>query len=58
MLAECLAQIYGYRQLIAEIESVRKISYDSENKEHEEMLLKLWDHLMLNEKLKVCFIKK
>ncbi|KFM82927.1 ELMO domain-containing protein 2, partial [Stegodyphus mimosarum] len=38
----CLYQIYGYKQLVYDVEVLRKTQYDSENKEHEEKLLKLW----------------
>ncbi|XP_042710930.1 ELMO domain-containing protein 1 isoform X5 [Chrysemys picta bellii] len=41
-LQACLLQIVGYRNLIAEVEKLRRESYDSENPQHEEMLLKLW----------------
>ncbi|GFY66081.1 ELMO domain-containing protein 1 [Trichonephila inaurata madagascariensis] len=38
----CLYQIYGYKQLLYEVEILRKTPYSSENKEHEDKLLKLW----------------
>ncbi|XP_055933159.1 ELMO domain-containing protein 2-like [Argiope bruennichi] len=41
----CLYQIYGYKQLLHEVEVLRKTPYSSENKEHEDKLLKLWSLL-------------
>jgi len=46
ILRMCLLQICGYRQLITEVDSVRKIKYSSENPDHEKMLLTLWEKLM------------
>lgn len=40
-LKTCLCQICGYRQLIAETESVRKTLYSSENREHEKLLMQV-----------------
>ncbi|XP_068240527.1 ELMO domain-containing protein 2 isoform X1 [Palaemon carinicauda] len=45
-LGECLTQIWGYRQLTAEIEVLRQRPYDPENPSHEESLLRLWTLLM------------
>ncbi|XP_045617509.2 ELMO domain-containing protein 2 isoform X1 [Procambarus clarkii] len=45
-LGECLTQIWGYRQLMAEIEIIRKEMYDSTSPSHEEKLLRLWAALM------------
>ncbi|XP_006011129.1 ELMO domain-containing protein 2 [Latimeria chalumnae] len=47
----CLLQISGYKKLYLEVEDLRKQPYDSENKQHENMLLKLWNLLMPEEKL-------
>ncbi|XP_054707636.1 ELMO domain-containing protein 2-like [Uloborus diversus] len=47
----CLFQIYGYKQLLHDVEVLRKTSYSSENKEHENKLLKLWELLKPEEKL-------
>ncbi|XP_072259253.1 ELMO domain-containing protein 1 isoform X3 [Pyxicephalus adspersus] len=41
-LQACLLQIAGYRHLTVEVEKLRREAYDSENPEHEEMLIKLW----------------
>ena len=45
-LQACLLQIVGYRNLIADVEKLRRESYDSDNPQHEEMLLKVspWTH--------------
>uniref|UniRef100_A0A8C9F4U6 ELMO domain-containing protein n=1 Tax=Pavo cristatus TaxID=9049 RepID=A0A8C9F4U6_PAVCR len=40
-LQACLLQIVGYRNLIVEVEKLRREPYDSENLQHEEMLLKV-----------------
>lgn len=45
-LGECLTQIWGYRQLTAEVEVLRQQFYESENPGHEERLLRLWAALM------------
>ncbi|XP_035681515.1 ELMO domain-containing protein 2-like [Branchiostoma floridae] len=45
-LRGCLVQIRGYQELIHEVEGVRAEAYSSDNQEHENMLLQLWDHLM------------
>lgn len=37
----CLLQISGYKQLYLDVESVRKRPYDSENLQHEKLLLKV-----------------
>jgi len=45
-LTICLAQVFGYKQLVQEIEKVREIPFSSNNAAHEEKLLKLWEALM------------
>ncbi|RZF33223.1 hypothetical protein LSTR_LSTR014028 [Laodelphax striatellus] len=42
----CSEHIWGYRQLVSEIEHLRTCQYDPTNSDHETKLLKLWDHLM------------
>ncbi|XP_074085363.1 ELMO domain-containing protein 2 isoform X2 [Macrotis lagotis] len=54
----CLLQISGYKQLCLDVENVRKSPYDSDNQHHEELLLKLWNLLMPNEKLKARITKQ
>ncbi|XP_057216086.1 ELMO domain-containing protein 1 isoform X1 [Triplophysa rosa] len=44
-LQACLLQIVGYRNLVVEVEKLRREPYDSENPAHEEMLMKLWKEL-------------
>ncbi|KAL3280348.1 hypothetical protein HHI36_017837 [Cryptolaemus montrouzieri] len=44
--SKCVEQIWGYRQLLAEVESLRNIKFDSNNLEHEAKLLQLWEALM------------
>lgn len=46
ILCECLTQIWGYRQLLAEIEAIRQEAYNIENAGHEAMLMRLWVALM------------
>ncbi|XP_015789078.1 ELMO domain-containing protein 2 [Tetranychus urticae] len=41
----CFLQIYGYKNLQHEIDSLRSIPFDSTNQEHEEKLLLLWKTL-------------
>ncbi|MBN3297182.1 ELMD2 protein, partial [Amia calva] len=42
----CLLQISGYKKLYVAVEDLRKQTFNSEMKEHENMLLKLWNLLM------------
>uniref|UniRef100_A0A8C2GAI7 ELMO/CED-12 domain containing 1 n=1 Tax=Cyprinus carpio TaxID=7962 RepID=A0A8C2GAI7_CYPCA len=44
-LQACLFQIVGYRNLVVEVEKLRREPYDCENRAHEEMLMKLWKEL-------------
>uniref|UniRef100_A0A8C7WZI4 ELMO/CED-12 domain containing 1 n=1 Tax=Oryzias sinensis TaxID=183150 RepID=A0A8C7WZI4_9TELE len=44
-LQASLLQIVGYRNLVAEVEKLRREPYDCDNAEHEEMLMKLWKEL-------------
>ncbi|XP_025925128.1 ELMO domain-containing protein 1 isoform X4 [Apteryx rowi] len=57
-LQACLLQIVGYRNLVAEVEKLRREPYDSENPQHEEMLLKLWKCLKPNSPLKARISKQ
>uniref|UniRef100_A0A8C2SSW9 ELMO domain containing 1 n=1 Tax=Coturnix japonica TaxID=93934 RepID=A0A8C2SSW9_COTJA len=57
-LQACLLQIVGYRNLIVEVEKLRREPYDSENLQHEEMLLKLWKCLKPNSPLKARISKQ
>uniref|UniRef100_A0A673SPJ2 ELMO domain containing 2 n=1 Tax=Suricata suricatta TaxID=37032 RepID=A0A673SPJ2_SURSU len=54
----CLLQISGYKQLYLDVESVRKRPYDSDNLQHEKLLLKLWNLLMPTKKLKARISKQ
>lgn len=47
----CVEHIWGYRQLLQEIEKCRLTQYDTENEEHETKLLKLWNKLKPGEPL-------
>uniref|UniRef100_A0A4W4E2J0 ELMO domain-containing protein n=1 Tax=Electrophorus electricus TaxID=8005 RepID=A0A4W4E2J0_ELEEL len=44
-LQACLFQIVGYRNLVLEVEKLRREPYDCENPEHEDMLMQLWKAL-------------
>ncbi|XP_042190084.1 ELMO domain-containing protein 1 isoform X2 [Callorhinchus milii] len=57
-LQACLLQIIGYRQLMAEVERLRREQYDSENPQHEELLLKLWTLLHPDVKLEARISKQ
>ncbi|XP_064608499.1 ELMO domain-containing protein 2-like [Liolophura sinensis] len=50
-LKVCLVQICAYKRLFEEVETIRKIKYDSTNAQHEKMLLELWDLLMPDDPL-------
>ncbi|KAK4881953.1 hypothetical protein RN001_005272 [Aquatica leii] len=56
--SRCIEQIWGYRQLIAEVETLRTVSYDSDNIEHEQKLLELWEHLNPNDPLNMRISKR
>lgn len=47
----CLLQISGYKKLFTDVEDFRKQSYNSDNHQHEQQLLELWNLLMPHEKL-------
>lgn len=42
----CVEQIWGYRQLLAEVEELRRKQFDSDNGEHEQKLFRLWEILV------------
>lgn len=44
--AKCIEQIWGYRQLTQEVETLRITAYNADNIEHENKLLTLWELLM------------
>ncbi|KAG8237659.1 hypothetical protein J437_LFUL017553 [Ladona fulva] len=54
----CVQQIWGYRQLLQEVENLRKTSYDSTNPNHEEKLLLLWSLLKPDEQLEARISKQ
>ncbi|XP_030754901.1 ELMO domain-containing protein 2 [Sitophilus oryzae] len=48
---KCVEQIWGYKQLISEVEELRQTLFDSDDFSHERRLYDLWDSLMPDEKL-------
>ncbi|XP_032394668.1 ELMO domain-containing protein 2 [Etheostoma spectabile] len=54
----CLLQITGNSSLYISVEDLRKEVFNSENQEHEAMLLKLWDLLMPTVKLESRITKQ
>ncbi|KOB66265.1 ELMO domain-containing protein 2 [Operophtera brumata] len=48
---KCIEQIWSYRNVIDEVEDLRRIQFDSNNVDHEDKLLKLWSLLVPNEEL-------
>ncbi|XP_061440882.1 ELMO domain-containing protein 2 isoform X4 [Rhineura floridana] len=54
----CLLQISGCKKLYLAVEDLRKQLYNSDNKEHEEQLMELWNWLMPHEKLKARITKQ
>ena len=44
-LEACLVQLYGYKQLVQEVEGLRSTAYNSEDLGHEQKLLQLWSLL-------------
>lgn len=57
-LHTCLLQITGYNHLYVAVEDLRKEVFNSDNPEHETMLLKLWDMLMPTVKLESRITKQ
>ncbi|XP_011301872.1 ELMO domain-containing protein 2 [Fopius arisanus] len=55
---KCVELIWGYHQLVVECEEKRKVSYDSDNPEHELSLLKLWNLLKPEENLEARVTKQ
>lgn len=55
---KCVELIWGYRQLCVECEELRKTPYNSDNPEHEQLLLKLWNLLMPHETLDTRITKQ
>ncbi|XP_053259290.1 ELMO domain-containing protein 2 isoform X1 [Podarcis raffonei] len=53
-----LLQISGCKKLYLAVEELRKQPYNSDNKEHEEQLMELWNWLMPHEKLKARITKQ
>eukprot|EP00075_Anas_platyrhynchos_P023272 XP_027312525.1 ELMO domain-containing protein 2 isoform X1 [Anas platyrhynchos] len=53
-----LLQITGYKKLYLNVENLRKVPYDSDNEEHEEQLIELWNLLMPHENLKARITKQ
>nr|CAD7455539.1 unnamed protein product [Timema tahoe] len=49
---KCVEHIWGYRQLVHEVERLRTIQYDADDSSHEDKLLKLWGLLMPDVHLK------
>ncbi|XP_020284630.1 ELMO domain-containing protein 2 [Pseudomyrmex gracilis] len=54
----CVELIWGYRQLCVECEELRKTPYSSDNPNHEQLLLKLWNLLMPYEPLEARVTKQ
>ena len=44
-MRSCLSQIWGYRRLVHQVESLRAAPYDPNNLTHERSLLQLWSLL-------------
>lgn len=57
-LQVCLGQISGYKRLYASVEEMRKQPFDSENSDHEAMLVNLWELLMPSVKLESRITKQ
>ncbi|XP_050301983.1 ELMO domain-containing protein 2 [Anthonomus grandis grandis] len=48
---KCVEQIWGYKQLMAEVEMLRQTPFDCDDFEHERKLYDLWENLMPHEQL-------
>nr|CAG4647275.1 EOG090X0AMT [Megafenestra aurita]SVE92557.1 EOG090X0AMT [Megafenestra aurita] len=51
LFGDSVSIIWGYCQLMHDLEKLKGTRYDAENQEHELKLLELWDHLMPERKL-------
>lgn len=47
----CVSQIWGYQQLVAEVEFLRQTPYNADNLEHETKLYDLWNKIVPDEPL-------
>ncbi|KAJ9585830.1 hypothetical protein L9F63_020532 [Diploptera punctata] len=56
--AKCIEHIWGYRQLIQEVELLRTTQYDADNEDHEAKLMMLWNLLMPSVKLEARVTKQ
>lgn len=54
----CVEHIWGYRQLLADVEYLRKTQYDADNFEHEQKLYTLWEQLMPDQLLESRITKQ
>lgn len=54
----CVLHIWGYRQLLSEVETLRTTTYDADNLDHERSLLDLWDNLMPDTPLEMRITKQ
>ncbi|CAG9853763.1 unnamed protein product [Phyllotreta striolata] len=50
-MGQCIEHIWGYKQLISEVERLRTTQYDCDNIEHETQLYNLWRMLKPDEEL-------
>lgn len=46
LFGACVLQIWSYKHLMHEVERLRSINYDSDNLDHEQKLIELWQYLM------------
>lgn len=46
LFGNCVTTIWGYKRLMHQVEELRAEAYDSDNLEHEQKLLRLWQLLM------------
>lgn len=58
VLGQCLTQIWGFRQLSAEVEAKRRENYDPANPQHEEKLRALWELMMPDTQLEARVTKQ
>lgn len=57
-ISTCIKHIWGYRQLLVEVEAMRRTIYDADNLEHERKLYDLWENLMPDEPLELRVTKQ
>jgi hypothetical protein len=57
-IGRCVEAIYGYKRLVAIVDEMRLVKYDSSDPMHEAKLMKIWNNLMPDTKLETRITKQ